>query len=241
MASVKLRPAQPADAAGIADTHYRALDRYHEFYGAFFVLDPREILAKSTPVALEKPENIMLVAVDEESNDVVGIVKYTIEAEKVASTATVEDPASVPIEPSLTAVKEHLKELWTEFGKRRDEMDECYERAADGKRHIYIHTLMIRPDYQRRGIGEKLLAAVLERGDEEGIAAFLASTAESIGLYSRMGFESLGTWPIDNEYWAGRIVALERELGIAGHEGLQETFKGIREVEDVMARWPKKQ
>jgi hypothetical protein len=82
---------------------------------------------------------------------------------------------------------------------------------------------------------------VLERGDEEGIPAFLASTAESIGLYSRMGFESLGAWPIDNEYWAGRIVALERELGIAGHEGLQKKFKGIREVEDVMVRWPKKQ
>lgn len=136
MASVKLRPAQPADAAGIADTHYRALDRYHEFYGAFFVLDPKEILAKSTPVALEKPENMMLVAIDEKSSDVVGIVKYTIEAEKVASTATAEDPASVPAGPSFTAIKEHLKELWTEFGKRKDEMDECYEKAADGKRHI---------------------------------------------------------------------------------------------------------
>ncbi|PON20894.1 hypothetical protein TGAM01_v210293 [Trichoderma gamsii] len=247
MASVKLRPAQPADAAGIANTHYRALDRYHEFYGAFFVLDPKEILEKSTPVALEKPENIILVAVDEESSGVVGIVKYTIEAEKVVSTATVEgpasveDPASVPAGPSLTAVKEHLKELWTEFGRRRDEMDECYERAADGKRHIYIHTLMINPDYQRRGIGGKLLAEVLKQSDKEAIPVFLASTAESIGLYSRMGFESLGTWPIDNEYWAGRIVGLERELGIAGHEGLQETFKGVGEVEDVMVRWPKKQ
>ncbi|KAH8120896.1 hypothetical protein ACSS6W_009758 [Trichoderma asperelloides] len=244
MASVKLRPAQPADAAAIADTHYRALDRYHEFYGAFFILDPREILAKSTPVALSKPENIMLVAVDEKSSDIVGIVKYTVEAEKVASTTTAaaaEDPTSVPAGPSFTAIKEHLKELWTEFGKRRDEMDECYEKAADGKRHIYIHTLMISPDYQRRGVGGKLLAAVLKQGDEEGIPTFLASTAESIGLYSRMGFESLGTWPIDNEYWAGRVVDLEKKLGIAGHEGLQETFKGVKEVEDVMVRWPKKQ
>lgn len=274
MASVKLRPAQPADAAAIANTHYRALDRYHEFYGAFFVLDPREILAKSSPVALEKPENIILVAVDEESSDVVGIVKYTIEAEKVASTAATatvaEDPTPVPAGPSFTAIKEHLKELWTEFGKRRDEMDECYEKAADGKRHICrfyprptdfigswvnedewlmkliffcqdIHTLMISPDYQRKGVGGKLLAAVLKRGDEEGIPTFLASTAESIGLYSRMGFESLGTWPIDNEYWAGRIVDLEKPLGITGHEGLRETFRGVREVEDVMVRWPKEQ
>ncbi|KAL6900420.1 acyl-CoA N-acyltransferase [Trichoderma evansii] len=242
MASVKLRPAQPADATAIANTHYRALDQYHEFYGAFFVLDPREILAKSTPLALEKPENTMLVAVDEESSDVVGIVKYTIEAEKLPSAATVAgDSTPAPAGPSLTAVKAHLKELWDEFGKRRDEMDECYEKAADGKRHIYIHTLMINPDYQRRGVGGRLLAAVLKQSDEEGIPTFLASTAESIGLYSRNGFESLGTWPIDNEYWAGRIVDLEKELGIAGHEGLQETFKGAREVEDVMVRWPKKQ
>lgn len=104
-----------------------------------------------------------------------------------------------------------------------------------------IHTLMINPDYQRRGVGGKLLAAVLKRGDEQGIPTFLASTAESIGLYGGMGFESMGTWPIDNEYWAGRIVGLEKELGIAGHEGLQETFKGVREVEDMMVRWPKKQ
>lgn len=137
MASVKLRPAQPADAAAIANTHYRALDRYHEFYGAFFVLDPREILAKSTAAALEKPANVMWVAVDEESNNVVGIVKYTVEAEKVASTATVaEDSTPAPAAPSFTAVKEHLKVLWDEFGKRRDEMDECYEKAANGKRHI---------------------------------------------------------------------------------------------------------
>lgn len=104
-----------------------------------------------------------------------------------------------------------------------------------------VHTLMIRPDYQRRGIGGKLLAEVLRRSDEEGIPTFLASTAESIGLYSKMGFKSLGTWPIDNEYWAGRIVGLEKELGIADHEGLQETFKGVGEIEDVMVRWPKKQ
>jgi GNAT superfamily N-acetyltransferase len=99
---------------------------------------------------------------------------------------------------------------------------------------------MINPDYQRRGIGGKLLAAVLKRSDEEGIPIFLASSAESIGLYSRMGFESLGTWPIDNEYWAGRIVKLEKGLGIAGREGLEERFRGVREVENVMVRWPRK-
>jgi GNAT superfamily N-acetyltransferase len=100
---------------------------------------------------------------------------------------------------------------------------------------------MINPDYQRRGIGGKLLTEVLKRSDEERISIYLASTAESIGLYSRMGFESLGRWPIDNEYWAGRIVGLEKELGIAGHEELQERFKGVGEVEDVMVRWPKEQ
>ncbi|KAM0249342.1 hypothetical protein ACHAQJ_009103 [Trichoderma viride] len=251
MASLILRPAEPADAAALADIHYRALDRYHEFYGAFFVLSPREILTRSIPVALEKADNVFLVAVDGESGDDVGFVKYAVEAEKVASAAAAaaaaatavkatEESVTVSVEPpSFTAIKAHMKELWAEFGERRDEMDECYEKAADGKKHIYVHTLMIHPDHQRRGIGGKLLAAVLKRSDDEGIPTFLMSTAESIGLYSRMGFASLGRWPIDNGYWAGRIVELEKGLEISGHEGLEERFRGVGEVEDVMVRWPK--
>jgi hypothetical protein len=151
MASLILRPAEPADAAAIADIHYRALDRYHEFYGAFFALDPREILTKSTPLALEKADNVFLVAVDVESKDVIGFVKYTVEAEKAASNIAAseakEEPVAVPAGPSLMAAKAHMKELWTEFRKRADEMDECYEKTADGKKHICWFSFSFSPKF----------------------------------------------------------------------------------------------
>ncbi|KAM6479346.1 acyl-CoA N-acyltransferase [Trichoderma sp. SZMC 28011] len=238
MASVTIRPASPADAPAIAAVHYRAQEKYHGFYGAFFVHSPREILIQATARAIQKPENVYLVAVDGELNKVVGFVRYVVEEEKKQEEEKKEEPAVVSegAGPSLFGVKEHLKGLWEEFNEKQVAMDGCYEKAADGKRHIYVNHLMIDPDYQRKGIGGKLLGAVLARSDEEKLPTFLMSSAESRGLYAKMGFEILGTWRVDNGSWAGRVVELERGLGIVGREGLEEEFRGVGEVEDVMVR-----
>ena len=58
-----------------------------------------------------------------------------------------------------------------------------------------VNSLMIDPDYQRRGIGGKLLSVVLREGDKQGIPTFLVSTAESRGLYGKMVFESPFIFP----------------------------------------------
>ncbi|KAL6854510.1 acyl-CoA N-acyltransferase [Trichoderma novae-zelandiae] len=258
MASITIRAGTPADASSIADVHYRALDRYHGFYGAFFVNEPRAILTRATGLAVREGEDVYLVAV-EGGGRVVGFVRYAVregrtqaagigsemrEEEEEDKQEVVdgekkgkeeEDVEGRP--PSLFAVKEHLKDLWEEFDGKQVAMDECYEKAASGRRHIYINHLMIDPAYQRRGIGSKLLAAVLERSDSAKIPAFLMSSAESRGLYGKMGFESLGTWTVDNGAWAGRIAEVERGLGMGGREGLVEEFAGVGEVEDVMVRW----
>ncbi|KAL7782052.1 acyl-CoA N-acyltransferase [Trichoderma afarasin] len=241
MTSVTIRPASPADAPAIAAVHYRAQEKYHGFYGAFFVHSPRDILIQATARAIQKPENVYLVAVDEESKEVVGFVRYVVEEEKKQQEEKQEEPVGVSEgeeagPPSLFGVKEHLKGLWEEFNEKQVAMDGCYEKAADGKRHIYVNHLMIDPDYQRKGIGGKLLGAVLEKSDGEKVPTFLMSSAESRGLYGKMGFEILGTWRVDNGAWAGRVVELEKGLGIVGREGLEEEFRGVGEVEDVMVR-----
>ncbi|KAL6799480.1 acyl-CoA N-acyltransferase [Trichoderma sp. SZMC 28013] len=238
MASVTIRPASPADAPAMAAVHYRAQEKYHGFYGAFFVHSPRDILTQATAKAVRKPENVYLVAVEEEEKKVVGFVRYVVEEEKKEEEKQEEEEAVVDAGPSLFGVKEHLKELWEEFNKKQVAMDGCYEKAADGKRHVYVNHLMIDPEYQRRGIGGKLLAAALERSDRERVPTFLMSSAESRGLYGKMGFEILGTWRVDNGEWAGRVVDVERRMGIAGREGkgLEEEFRGVGEVEDVMVR-----
>ncbi|PTB63404.1 acyl-CoA N-acyltransferase [Trichoderma citrinoviride] len=247
MASISIRQGTPADASSIADVHYRAQEKYHGFYGAFFVNSPREILTRATGFAVRRRENVYLVAVDDADGRVVGFVRYAVKGEEVKGT-TAEEGEGVErdedeeedeekVGPSLFAVKEHLKALWEEFDGKQGAMDECYEKAANGRRHIYINHLMIDPAYQRKGIGRQLLAAVLERSDEEGIPAFLMSSAESRGLYGQMGFGILGTWRVDNGAWAGRIVEVERRMGMDGDEGLVEEYEGVGEVEDVMVRW----
>ncbi|KAL7812123.1 acyl-CoA N-acyltransferase [Trichoderma aethiopicum] len=245
MASISIRPGTPADAASIADVHYRAQERYHGFYGAFFVNSPREILMWGTEGAVREGGNVYLVAVDDGDGRVVGFVRFAVrgaaegekgENEDAEGKKKGEEEEGVPA-GSLFAVKEHLKGLWEEFDGKQGAMDECYERAANGRRHIYINHLMIDPGYQRQGIGRNLLAAVLERSDREGIPTFLMPSAESRGLYGKMGFEILGTWRVDNGAWAGRIAEVERGLGMCGSEGLVEEYEGVGEVEDVMVRW----
>lgn len=136
MASVTIRPASPADAPAMAAVHYRAQEKYHGFYGAFFVHSPRDILTQATAKAVRKPENVYLVAVEEEEKKVVGFVRYVVEEEKKEEEKQEEEEAVVDAGPSLFGVKEHLKELWEEFNKKQVAMDGCYEKAADGKRHV---------------------------------------------------------------------------------------------------------
>ncbi|KAH0493496.1 hypothetical protein TgHK011_000161 [Trichoderma gracile] len=154
MAPITIRPGTPADAASIAEVHYRAQERYHNFYGAFFVNSPREILTRGTEVALRKAENVYLVAVEGGSEKVVGFVRYAVKEgrKRTAEGETGDEEEAVDDEgkkdeeeegekadgPSLFAVKEHLKGLWEEFDGKQVAMDECYEKAADGRRHICL-------------------------------------------------------------------------------------------------------
>ncbi len=99
-----------------------------------------------------------------------------------------------------------------------------------------VQHLMIDPRHQKKGIGKKLLSAVLQEAQREGLPTFLMSSAESFGLYAKLGFEDLGRWTVDNGRWMREVAAREEELGIAGEEGLVELYEGVGEVENVMVR-----
>ena len=98
---------------------------------------------------------------------------------------------------------------------------------------------MVDPRHQRRGIGGKLLSAVVAKSDAEGIPTFLVASAEAYGLYLKLGFQELGTFIIDNEYWAKEMDKREEELGLQRSEKLGSKFKGMKEVERYMVRWSK--
>jgi N-acetylglutamate synthase-like GNAT family acetyltransferase len=92
---------------------------------------------------------------------------------------------------------------------------------------------MIFPQAQRRGIGKSLLSAVTTLSDREQIPTILCSSREARGLYSQMGFKSVQTWTIDNEYWAREI---ERHEHSDDDQSWAATFEGCSEEEVYMVR-----
>ncbi|KAK1453239.1 hypothetical protein CMEL01_04898 [Colletotrichum melonis] len=241
--SMHVRPATTIDADAIAAVHYAALEQFHDFYGAFFERHPREILPLSTRLALKNPKNHFLVVVASDTDAVVGFIRYhVVDAMEPPAATTVEKPTESadtgPTVPSIFAIKPHMKDLWERFGHpREEEMDECYEKAVDGRKHNYVKNIMVDPHHQRKGIGAKLLQSVIDISDAEKIPTFLVASAEGYGLYKKLGFEDLGTWTIDNDYWSKEIARHEDELGIMGNEGLAQTYRGKHEVEKYMMRW----
>lgn len=133
MASIRIRPAVEADAHPIARVHDAALDAINDFYAAFFVSPPRDILALATEAALRKPGTSFLVAEDEGSGSVVGFIRY--EMHEPISTSAPAPVASDNPAPAFWKIKPHMEGLWTKVNAREDEMDAMYETTVGGKRH----------------------------------------------------------------------------------------------------------
>ena len=136
MMPITFRPATTDDLSAINRIHYDALEQWHDFYGAFFALHPRELLPRLNARAMRIPSQIFLVAV--EQDEVVGFVRYQM----VDATGAPEGEGPAQggdevVEPiaALAKPKEHLKELWERFSERDAAMDECYGKAAGGRRH----------------------------------------------------------------------------------------------------------
>lgn len=67
---------------------------------------------------------------------------------------------------------------------------------ADGVMTVYFHYLLVRPDYQRRGIGTRLLRLMLEEYKEYARIVLIAYE-EALEFYENCGFEvGHGTVPM---------------------------------------------
>ncbi|OAA71524.1 Acyl-CoA N-acyltransferase [Cordyceps fumosorosea ARSEF 2679] len=238
---ITIRRGRVADTAAISRAHYEALDQFHEFYGTFFKMHPRELIPMMTGRAFAEtaPAQVFYVAEDGGTGDVVGFVRYSIkearkEEEKEKEKEDEEKKKKREDGESPFACKEELREVWKAFNEAQGERDATLEGAAKGQRHMWIQHLMIRPSHQRRGVGRALLSTALECADAEGLPSVIVSSAESVRLYSQAGFASLDSFRLDNGHWAreaARAMADARE-----GEGLVARYDGVFEVEDVMVR-----
>jgi phosphinothricin acetyltransferase len=72
-------------------------------------------------------------------------------------------------------------------------------RAFDGYRYTVEHSVYVRNDRRRAGVGRSLMAALIERARQLNkhvmVAAIEASNQESIALHLKLGFAQTGLMP----------------------------------------------
>ncbi|KAI1330764.1 acyl-CoA N-acyltransferase [Xylariaceae sp. FL0255] len=87
--------------------------------------------------------------------------------------------------------------LWLE-GKNREKADsvlkplwDAHEKLFSKQRHVYLPTMAVYPNHQRRGAGRLLLQWGIDLAEKLGLPIYLESTVPGYPLYSSLGFERL--------------------------------------------------
>ncbi len=72
------------------------------------------------------------------------------------------------------------------------------------ERHWYLNMLATHPDWQRQGLGARLMRHVFETADAEGLPCYLETeTVENVGYYRHHGFEVRSEWDLEADGEAG--------------------------------------
>lgn len=67
--------------------------------------------------------------------------------------------------------------------------------VGDGVSVVFVQDILVRPKYQRRGIGRRLVAAVLERyANVRQLHLLTDDTPETVGFYKAVGFAPVETF-----------------------------------------------
>ena len=75
---------------------------------------------------------------------------------------------------------------------------EMFEEVRPAEPHYYLTLFGTDPRHSGHGIGQRLLAANLERVDAAGAAAYLEAGDELVPLYERFGFRVRGRFDLDD-------------------------------------------
>ncbi|KAK0128243.1 hypothetical protein ONS95_000220 [Cadophora gregata] len=73
-----------------------------------------------------------------------------------------------------------------------------------GKKYVYMHVLVVDPEFQRHGIGKRLLEWGLKLVDDEGLETYIDASPEGRGLYEKLGWKTINVLDMDLSKWGGK-------------------------------------
>jgi GNAT superfamily N-acetyltransferase len=112
------------------------------------------------------------------------------------------DPSAGPQNPFPTGDSmpegnpELRKHFFGELNRKRIEV-------MAGKKHFLMMILAVDPEFQRKGIGKKLLEWGLEKADAEGVQCWIDASPAGKGLYEKMGWREVDVVDVDLGKWGG--------------------------------------
>lgn len=106
------------------------------------------------------------------------------------------EPEQIPVGPPPTP------ELLARF----ELIGPVMEANKPSEPHWYLQLLATHPDWQRRGLGARLMEVVFEQADAEGVPCYLETERpELVAYYRRHGFEVRSEWDVDPDAVLGVV------------------------------------
>ena len=99
----------------------------------------------------------------------------------------------VEVEPTSTEIPPD--DMITKFVALRTALTE----NTPPEHHWYLQMIGTHPDWQRQGIGSRLIREGIERARTDGLGIYLETeTIENVAYYRHLGFEVRTEWDIEN-------------------------------------------
>jgi len=68
-------------------------------------------------------------------------------------------------------------------------LDKERHKNMTGKRYLHLMNLAVDPEYQKKGIGSKLLEAMFEKTDRCGYSTYVSADLDNVDFYKKHGFK----------------------------------------------------
>ena len=161
----------------------------------------------------EDPTNYYVKATSTATGEIVAWVKYhlfdDLEREHIPYPKELPPGTNVPL----------LEATFIKLKARRDE-------KMAGKQYGYVLILVVVPEWQRKGVGRKLLQGYLDSMDKRGWESWIDASPAGLGLYEKLGWEQLWGVTVDLGDFGGEkgqtdttVSLLRKPKGVAKVEG----------------------
>lgn len=93
-------------------------------------------------------------------------------------------------------------------------LDKARNEAMKGKKHFLMAVLAVMPEYQRMGVGGKLLEWGLQEADREGVECWIDASPFGLGLYKKFGWKEVSYLDVELGKWGGEEGKVRRTVNM---------------------------